>query len=166
MKSMKRIYFIVLFVSVAISGCSQKRTAPAELINQQASLPGNLPYDPFQWRVITSGLNNKEATMFTLYGNDAAVNYARTTGQHAYPADSVLCLVTWTRKEDKHWFGGEIPSEIKSIEFVKASAPPATGPTYTYESYAGAPPVKIEKDFATGADRANTILSMRASVMP
>jgi hypothetical protein len=159
---MKTIYLIVLIACAAAAGCSGKKTPAAELINQQASLPGNLPYDPFQWRVITSGLNNHESTMFTLYGNDAAVEYARTNAQYSYPPDSVLCLVTWSRKEDKHWFGGEIPAEIKSIEFVKVTATPP----YTYEVYEGTPPVKKETEASAGSDRVNSILGMRASVMP
>ena len=163
---MKTIYLIILIVCAAAAGCSEKKTPPAELINQQASLPGNLPYDPFQWRVITSGLNNQESTMFTLYGNDPAVEYARTNAQHAYPPGSVLCLVTWSRKEDKHWFGGEIPAQIKSIEFVKVNATPANGPPYTYDVYKGTPPAKSDTEDAAGIDRINFILGLRASVMP
>ena len=38
--------------------------------------------------------------MYTLFGNDLAVQYAHTNPQHDYPAGSVLSLVTWSQQED------------------------------------------------------------------
>jgi hypothetical protein len=31
----------------------------------------------------------------------------------------VLALVTWTQRDDPHWFGGRIPNTPESVEFVR-----------------------------------------------
>jgi hypothetical protein len=56
-----------------------------------------------------------------LYGNTAAVQYARSNSQHDYPASAVLSLVTWTLQEDRHWFGARIPQQVRSIESVNVA---------------------------------------------
>ena len=54
--------------------------------------------------------------MSTLYGNDLAVESARA-GRDLYADGSVLSLVTWTQREDPHWFGARIPGKVQSVEF-------------------------------------------------
>ncbi len=55
---------LFLFASVlATLGCSAKRPAGADLINQEASLPPGLPFDPLQERVITSGASKTDSLM-------------------------------------------------------------------------------------------------------
>ncbi len=121
---MKRAIIFATLLLVAVTGCTEKRVDPATLYNKKAQLPNNLPYDPLQWRVITSGASRQDQTMSTLYGNDAAVNYARANAQHVYPNGAVLALVTWAWQEDPHWYGAQIPAEIKSIEFVQVQPAP------------------------------------------
>ena len=69
----------------------------------------------------------KAHTMATLYGDDAAVHAAAMAlpGERkapAYPSGAVLALVTWTQRDDPHWFGARIPDAPQSVEFVQAAA--------------------------------------------
>ena len=62
---------------------------------------------PLTGKIITSFVNTRDGTMSTLYGNDIAVKSARA-GQ-VYPVGAVVSLVTWSQRDDPHWFGGRIP---------------------------------------------------------
>ena len=134
-------------------------------INQPASLTGQLPWNPLQWKVITSLMDNRAATMSTLYGNDLAVRFARSGGRD-YPPGSVLSLVTWTKRDDDRWFGARIPGQVKSVEFVMVSAGPNHESSYSYEKYEGSPPIGTSVDGRSPTVRAEYLLSRRASVMP
>ena len=65
----------------------------------------------------------KAHTMAALFGNDVAAGCEELvvdSGKSpAYPAGSVLALVTWSQREDPHWFGGRIPDNPQSVEFVE-----------------------------------------------
>jgi hypothetical protein len=105
--------------------------------------------------------------MSTLYGNDAAVRYARSNSQQDYPAGSVLSLVTWAQREDERWFGARIPGQMKSVEFVSVAAGSDGKPAYSYEIYEGAPLQKTSSSMGRAqGSRADYLLSQRASVMP
>ncbi len=156
----------ILFVAVAaalltFTGCTSKPVA--SVINEQATLSGQLPYNPLAWKVITSLHQPAHETMSTLYGNDLAVAYARGNPGHEYPAGAVLALVTWSQRDDPHWFGGRIPSTPQSIEFVSIPSAPGTNPRY--ERYQGAP---LTRAAASEADarRVEYLTSRRAAVMP
>jgi hypothetical protein len=80
----------------------------------------------------------KARTMATLFGNDAAMQAVRDQRSSfgrspAYPAGSVLALVTWNQREDPHWFGGRIPDSPLSVEFVEAGAPGKPGGYRCYD---------------------------------
>jgi Haem-binding domain/Cytochrome P460 len=118
-------------------------------------------------KVIASFINKEEGSMSTLYGNEIATNFARTHSGSDYPAGSVLTLNTWIQRKDLHWFGANIPGEMKAIEkilFIESGngiAQPA------YEQYAGVSLKKIETNNLKDVnDRMNFILSQRASVLP
>jgi hypothetical protein len=104
--------------------------------------------------------------MSTLYGNDLAVEHARTNPQGAYPAGAILSLVTWHQQDDAHWFGGRIPGAVQSVEYVTALAPEGGQPSYAYDRYEGAPLAKVSSDSAGVQARIEAIVSQRASVMP
>ena len=165
---MKRAALLVL-LALAVTGCAPKHKDPAELYNKQAQVPNSLPFDPLQWRVITSGADKPTSTMWTLYGNDAAVDYARASATpYNYPAATVLALVTWSQQDDPHWFGAEIPGPIKSVEFVQFLTEQPNGKTTAgYTVYEGAPLAKApDADAATQSARIAAISTLRASVMP
>jgi hypothetical protein len=147
--------------------------APGEAFNATAALPGSLPHDPLQWRVITSSIDHAHGTMSTLYGNDAAVDHARTAPQTPYPAGASLALVTWEQQEDRHWFGGRIPGKVQTVEFVTFRVPAVTNSgDASYESWAGYPLKKTEAWDGGGiveaevTQRIAAIEKMRAAVMP
>lgn len=143
------------------------RAEPPGLFNREAALPDNLPYQPFRWGVITSSVNRRDGTMSTLYGNDVALTHARTSPQTPYPGGAVLSLVTWREQEDRHWFGGRIPGQVQSAEFVNVSARPDLQSVYSYQVYRGTP--LTQTTLSEGPDtqaRIDAILSQRAAVMP
>ena len=141
--------------------------APTDLFNRDAALPADLPYQPLRWRVITSSVDHTHSTMSTLYGNDAAVDHARTSPQTSYPAGAVLSLVTWDQQEDRHWFGGRIPGKVHSIEFVAVATGSEGNPSYSYQTYTGSPPQKAaDQDAPSVQPRIDEIVGLKAAVMP
>ena len=167
MRILNRIGLTILSLTLAVCGCSRHHTNPSGLINKEASLTGTVPFQPLRWRMITSAINKRDSTMSTLYGNDLAVNCARTNTLCSYPSGSVLSLVSWSQQEDEHWFGAKIPAPVKSVEFIVVNSTAGSEPSYSYEEYGGAPLVKLPPQ-ADGAVKARLgyILSQRASVMP
>lgn len=164
---MKCIDLIILSLILTVCGCSSHRTNPSDLINKEASLTGDLPFQPLRWKVVTSAVNQQDSTISTLYGNDLAVNCARTNASCSYPPGSVLALVAWSQQEDEHWFGAKIPARVKSIEFIVVNSTASGEPSYSYDDYTGAPLAKLpaQEDAAVKA-RLAYILGQRASVMP
>jgi hypothetical protein len=151
-------------LAVGLAGCSEKTNPRVETrLNQDAALVGELPSNPLQGKVITSWINKQDATMSTLFGNDVAVQYARTNAGRIYPAGSVLSVVTWSQQEDPRWFGGNIPQRAKAVEFVTVTGPG----TYTYQRYEGSPLKKVASvEGSDPKDRAAYLLAQRAAVMP
>ena len=108
--------------------------------------------------------------MATLYGNDTAINSARLGG--TYLPGSVISLVTWSQRDDAHWFGGRIPNAVRSIEILRFApantyianseiAPPS------YERYEGAVPVLVKSPGqADEQRRINYIMNLKAAVLP
>jgi hypothetical protein len=106
--------------------------------NKAAELP-NLPYQPLGWGPIMMYVEPKTHTTATLYGNDAAVRAVTTAPRGegkapAYPTGAVLALVTWTQRDDPHWFGGRIPDAPESVEFVQIAT---AGQRNQYRRFAG-----------------------------
>jgi hypothetical protein len=152
---------------LSVIGCSNPYPPVVATLNQGAVLPGNLPSNPMQERVITSWIDRRDSTMSTLYGNDIAVQYSRTSQQQDYPSGSTLSLVTWSQQEDPRWFGARIPAKVKSVEYVMVKTGPDHRTSYTYESYAGTPLKKTgEQQGPAPSSRAAYLLSQRAAVMP
>jgi len=163
----KRILLLGLLLSMSLVGCSSEEPKISAELNQSAVLVGQLPYNPLQWKVISSAIDPVNSTMATLYGNDIAVGYARTNAQHDYPAGSVLSLVTWTQTEDARWFGAKIPAKVKSVEFVTVVEAAPAQHSYTYQLFAGSPlkMLSTEQSLAPNQQMAS-LLSQRAAVMP
>ena len=153
--------------ALGVFGCGGEKPKVFASLNQTASLMGDLPANPLHWRVITSSASRNDSTMSTLYGNDVAIQYARTNSDHKYPNGSALSLVTWTQQEDSRWFGAKIPATVKSVEFVLAS-PAADGrPSYSYQRFEGTPLKKSSaEEHQVPLDRAAELLSERGAVMP
>jgi len=163
---MKAVLLSLAVLSLALPGCSDHRTPASALINADASLPAGLPYDPLQWRIIDSTVDQRAATMSTLFGNDPAVDHARSEATGAWPPGSVLALVTWEQQSDPRWFGAQIPGRIKSIEFVTANSTPEKGLSFSYQRFEGAPLKQTPTPDAVEAAQVRQILGHKASMMP
>jgi len=159
---------MVPLFSFVLFGCSANEPKISAESNQAASLTGDLPENPLQWRVISSSIDPAASTMSTLYGNDIAIQYARANTKHDYPPGSQIALVTWTRRDDPRYFGAKIPDSIKTIEFVSVNAAPEAGSTqYTYERFEGNPLAKTQSDIsAPPSPSGSALLNQRAAVLP
>jgi hypothetical protein len=151
-------------VAVGLAGCSnQVNPRVATRLNEDAALVGDLPSNPLQDKVITSWIHKQDATMSTLYGNEIAVQYARTHAEMKYPVGAVVSVVTWSQQEDPRWFGGNIPKTPKAVEFVTVTGPGVMA----YQRYEGSPLKKVASESGSDPnDRASYLLSQRAAVMP
>jgi hypothetical protein len=163
---------IAMAASAAFSGCpSDNRVAPlVATVNENASLnpaaASALPANPLKWRIITSSIDPQTSAMSTLYGNDTAIQYARSTAKHDYPPGSQIALVTWTRRDDPRYFGAKIPDRLKSIEFVSVTELPGET-NFRYEKFEGTPLAKTASDeSATPSQPAQALLNQRAAVLP
>jgi hypothetical protein len=150
----------------ALAGCSATNSRLVSKLNTDAAIVGNIPVNPLNWRVITSGVDRDNSTMFTVFGNDTAVQYARTNGGLDYPAGSAIALTTWHQQEDSRWFGANIPARVMSVEFVDFSPPVDGGPSHVYRAYEGSPLKEAISSQTQAERRAAYILSLRAAVMP
>jgi hypothetical protein len=164
---MKNIYLLGTLLALGALGCSNVNPRVMTRVNEAASLQGDLPWNPLQWKVITSAINKRDSTMYTLFGNDVAVQYARSSARHAYPAGSVLSLVTWNQQEDPRWFGGKIQAAPRSVEFVAVANTPDNKPVFSYQFYEGTPLKKVSPPEGIVPDqRAAYMVALRAAVMP
>src|ERR1700723_624054 len=82
---MRKQFLSVLLLVLGLIGCSAINARVVTTPNRAAMLQGNLPADPMQWQVITSEIDPRQSTMSTVFGNDVAVEYARTHDDHNYP---------------------------------------------------------------------------------
>jgi hypothetical protein len=159
----KTIHVLAAAVLLTLTGCSQPNARVITRFNRDAEVSGELPYNPLQGEIIASTLNHKDHTLATVLGNDRAIAYARNNATHLYPAGLVLSVITWSQVEDPRWFGGNIPGNVRSVEFLEVQ----DHGTYLYTLYGGSPLrelVSMEEKSPMG--RAAYILGQRAAVMP
>ncbi len=164
---MKAAGLFLIASLLGLAGCSKPVPAVITRLNESAALNGNLPADPLHWQVITSAIDHRNSTMYTVFGNDDAVTYARSHDDQNYPAGSILSLVTWKQAEDPRWFGGMTPDKTQSVEFVEIKADAGHDRLYSYERYPGSPLTKVSSETAAVPNERGTyVLSQRAAVMP
>jgi hypothetical protein len=161
------ICLLATSLSLGIIGCGSDAPKIAVTFNQGASLKGDLPSNPLQWKVITSALSPADSTMSTLYGNDVAVSHARTNSEHSYPNGSILSMVTWTQRDDPRYFGAKIPDQVRSVEFVSIQIAADGKTAFAYQKFEGTPLKSVPGlPDATQTERAAYLLGQRAAVMP
>jgi hypothetical protein len=138
------------------------RVSGEEVVNNAAAaLPASLPYQPQGWGAITMYVDPKTRTTATLYGNDAALQAVQATrSAPAYPAGSVLALVTWAQRDDPHWFGARIPDRPVSVEFVQPG-----GRQPGYRRFSGAA-LSVEEGAANAAERTSFVLGLAPASLP
>ena len=107
-------------------------------------------------------------TTATLYGNDVAIQAVRASANSpretierlAYPANSVLALVTWEQRDDPHWFGARIPNTPSSVEFVEV------GPTTSYRRFAGTGLAEVHVTDVSASERMSFVASLAPAQLP
>ncbi len=149
----------VLAMIVLLNSC---QSGPGLGLNKEASVQASddLPENPLLLHAITSGVQPRDSTMFTLYGNDAAFSYAGSHSDNRYPDGAVLYEVTWRQQTDEQWLGANVPKAIIAIERVEYAADGQ--PTYTL--YRGAPLKKVA--VANPGARLTAISGQRMAVSP
>ena len=159
-------YLLVIAYLLTLAGCLPINPRVMTRLNGSAALNGDLPVNPMEWQVITSGVDPRNATMFTLFGNEVAVRHTRSSTARDYPEGSVLAMATWQQQEDSRWVGGKIPDLILSVEFVDVRVVAHGMQSNAYRAYKGSPLKKTTTPDIQAGSRVALILSLRAAVMP
>jgi hypothetical protein len=139
--------------------------------NNAAALPAGLPYRPLAWSAITMYVDPTTRTTATLYGNDVAMQAVQGRGHDQgappgnpkYPAGSVLALVSWTQRDDPHWFGARIPDVPLSVEFVEVGSGEQNR---VYRSFSGAGLTERRPSASTNAERVRFMLGLAPVQLP
>lgn len=157
---MKQLLLFSILVILLFNACTNNKTTTVELYNNAATLPDQLLRQIHDWKVISTAIDSKHKTMSILYGNEVAARKA-ASGSASYPAGADLCLVTWKQQNDQHWFGGRIPGNTQSVEWLRFRD---NEPQPAYERYEGSPLQKSTSGNA--AERVRYIVSRKALVIP
>jgi hypothetical protein len=150
---------------------STAKVSGEEVVNNAAGLPASLPYQPLTWSAITMYVDPATRTTATLYGNDTAMQAVQARGpapagaakSPAYPAGTVLALVSWAQRDDPHWFGARIPDAPQSVEFVQIAAPGQQG---GYRRFAGSALAEDPGAVNVAAQRTSFMLGLAPAPMP
>jgi hypothetical protein len=140
-----------------------------ELANRAAAnLPQSLPWQPLAWNPITMYVNPSSHTMAVLFGNGQAMRSLRTREVRsaeppAYAPGSVLALVTWTQRDDPHWYGARIPNSPQSVEFVNI---PASGARSQYRCFQGMGLPEHNLPSALAQQRVRSMLNLAPASLP
>ena len=135
--------------------------------NAAAAFPASLPYQPLGWSPITMFVDPKSLTTAALFGNDVAVRavHPRERGKELpkYGPGAVLALVTWTQRDDPHWFGARIPNQPVSVEFLEMGA---STPESRYRRFDGANLAEAAWPAGAATQRVNFILGLEPVRLP
>lgn len=145
---------------------TQAQVAGSEIVNNNAAkLPAELPYQPLSWGVISMYLDPQKHTSSVLFGNKVALEAAKSTDAQtvSYPAGSVLALVTWTQRDDPHWFGARIPDLPVSVEFLETST---RGLVEQYRKFGGPNLGEVHTDAIESVARLHFIARLRPLLFP
>jgi len=163
---MKAIQAVSILIAVTIVGCGTQNPRTVARIDTEASLKGQLPWQPMDGYVITAWIDPHAGTMATLYGNEVAIMQARADDRPVYPRGSSVSLVIWKQKEDPRWFGAKVPASVQSVEFVTIGGT-SDHTRYSYRRFEGSPSVQTASaDGAAPNERSAFLLSQRLSPMP
>jgi len=138
--------------------------AGQEVVNNRAALPAHLPHQPFNWYPASMYVDPASQSTAILFLNDLAQqSSALNSSKAADPPGSVLALVTWSQREDPHWFGARIPNNPRSVEFVSAGS---ADPTAAYVRYAGTGLTRTSTEKAAALKRVRFILDLPRIKLP
>jgi mono/diheme cytochrome c family protein len=142
----------------------------SEIVNNKAAaLPAELPYQPLDWHPIAvlSSKGFQGLTMSVLFANDTAFSaslaQSRTSGGSVpYPSGSKIVLVTWTQRDDPHWFGARVADAVQQVEFVEVGAAGTIPDFKRFEAGSSKRSMVTRQDFA---DR-DYLLNLRPAPLP
>jgi hypothetical protein len=155
-----------IVIAMTIVGCGTQNPRTVARVDSEASLNGQLPWQPLDGYVITTWIDPHAGTMATLYGNDVAIAQARTNDRTVYPPGSSVSLVIWKQKEDPRWFGAKVPASVQSVEFVTIGGTP-DHTLYSYRRFEGSPATQtVSADGPAPNERSVFLLAHRLSPMP
>ena len=123
------------------------------------ALPDSLGGLPLRGKLLTQSVNTRDKTTSSLFGNAAATRSA-WSGQ-GYGPGSVLSLVSWSQRDDEHWFGGRIAKDVVSVEVLRFGA----NGKPDYACYTGPGLEKKTLDSAAVAQRVQYITAKKAAVV-
>jgi hypothetical protein len=75
----------------------------------------------------------------------------------------VLALVTWSQRDDPHWFGARIPDTPLTVEFVQISSGKGAD---VYRMFEGRTLVEAHPDAKEAAQRTTFILNLKPACLP
>jgi hypothetical protein len=156
---------IILLASLAflLAACTDN-TNTVSLVNEKAAIPASYHFSQKGLKVVASFINKKQHTMSTLYGNDLALQTAKSGDTNKVPGEAFI-LVTWNQQDDDHWFGAKIPSDLKTIEVVKTGGADQNSADVTYNCYEGKA-LRLNTDTTHNQDRIKYIFDQKPSILP
>jgi len=92
-----------------------------EVMNNAAvGFPKGLSFNPLSWTPVTLYADPRTLTISVLFAQDTGTKGMVT--QTAAPANGAeMALVTWTERDDPHWFGARMADKVVSVEIVRMS---------------------------------------------
>ena len=118
MKRVPPLTFVATLALSLLSGCTRHQVpAKSDLINVDATLHAQLPYPILAWTPLTVTVDRAQNTTSTLFTDGTS-----------------RALVTWSQREDPHWFGARIPGAPQRVELVDP-----TNSTHQYRVFSGSP---------------------------
>lgn len=139
-----------------------------EAVNNRAAGAGKQPLR-LDWQPLTLYVDPKARTLSVLFGSHAAVHsvvarIAQTGILPEYPDNNidVLELITWTERDDPHWFGARIPDAPVSLEMLHFT--PGGKAVYQHFAGDGLPEVSLPSQIA--AQRTAFLLSLAPAQLP
>ena len=144
---------------------TSNRVMPEDVVNTNAAaLPASLPYQPLRWKPVTMYVVPTSRTMAILFATKVPSRGGSLgSAEGRYAPGTVLALVTWTQRDDPHWFGARIPDVPQSVEFVTVKGSKGE---QDYKCYGG-PSFQEERTPASDArKRESFILNLSPAQLP
>jgi hypothetical protein len=105
------------------------------LDNAAARLPKGLASNPLSWSPVTIYSDPQKHTISVLFADTKEIG-AGVTPAAGGPE---VALVTWTERDDPHWFGARIADTVVSVEIVRInSSKETTHKRFSGDGFAGA----------------------------
>jgi hypothetical protein len=119
--------------------------------------PKGLQFNPLDWAPVTMYSNPQRNAISVLFAKPSQTR----SGTSPSPSDSDTALVTWTEREDPHWFGARVADTVMSVEVVRSGA----NHEMEYHSFGG-DGIKSASTGEPAGARSHFITSLHAPQIP